>query len=134
MNFPVSTTSKFSTQYLMDYETFHSSWWEKSLILSLCKLQGLFNTFGWSFLVLWLHILVSTQLNSSSGGYPLQFSRVFSRFPFVLSNTKSDISSHISLPDSTCVCCQFRETTRPCLGLLSCTVASKRLSVSWGSY
>lgn len=48
-----------------------------------------------SFSLPWLHILVSIQLNSSYG-VPLQFSRV----PLSCLITNSDISSHISLPDS----------------------------------
>lgn len=131
MNFPVSITSKFSAEYLMDYEIFPSSWWGKTLFLSLCKLQGLSSTFGWFF---------SCPLVTYIGQYSVEFFRrgvpsaVLQSSPLSCLITNSDISSHISLPDSSCVCCQFRETTRLCLGLLSCTVASKRLSVSWGSY
>lgn len=88
MNYPLSTASKFSTQYLMDYEIFHSSWWEKTLFLSLCKLQGLFSTFGWFF---------SCPLVTYIGQYSVEFFKgvtlctapEFSpEFPFVLSNNQ----------------------------------------------
>lgn len=76
MNFPVSITSKFSTEYLMDYEIFHSSWWEKTLFLFCASFRDCPVLLDGSFLALWLHILVSIHLNSSGGGYPLQLSRV----------------------------------------------------------
>ena len=84
----------------------------------LCKLQRLSSTFGWFF---------SCPLVTYIGQYSFEFFRrgvpsaALQSSPLSCLITNSDVSSHISLPDSSCVCCQFRETTRLCLGLLSWT-------------